>query len=135
MALLRKCGSRSAVQNCSAVTATFHMEYSHAKGKYCEVSMLLSCRCRMSDWRVIVSQYIWGTESIGMKEFKNMFDGYEMVDPNHWCMSFDVLAHAFFACISSKVKIFCSFSVHLEVHVCIMGSSGYGPSILNLSSL
>ena len=33
MASLRMCGSRSAVQNCNAVTAAFHIEYSHAKGQ------------------------------------------------------------------------------------------------------
>ena len=32
-------------------------------------------------------------------------------------MFFDVVAHAFCACFSSKVKIFCSLSVNLEVHM------------------
>ena len=32
MALLRMCGSRSAVQNCKAATVAFHIEYSGAKG-------------------------------------------------------------------------------------------------------
>ena len=46
-----------------------------------------------------------------------MFDIFELVDPSHWPVSFDVAAHAFHVCISSKVKIFCSLSVNLEVHM------------------
>ena len=34
------------------------------------------------------------TESIGMKEFQLAFDGFELVDPSHWHMSFDVVAYA-----------------------------------------
>ena len=51
-----------------------------------------------------------------MKEFQILLDGYELVDPSHWCMSFYVVAHALCMCISSKVKIFCSLSVNLGVH-------------------
>ena len=46
-----------------------------------------------------------------------MLDGYELGDPRHWNVSFDVVAHAFCVCISSEVKIFCSLSVNLEVHM------------------
>ena len=41
MARLRTCGLRSSIQNCNTETAAFHIEYSHAKGQYCEVSMVL----------------------------------------------------------------------------------------------
>ena len=34
-----------------------------------------------------------------------MLDGYEVIDPSHWHVSFDVVAHALHVCISSKVKI------------------------------
>ena len=40
MALLRMCVSRSAVQNCNAETAAFHIEHSLAKGQYCIASMV-----------------------------------------------------------------------------------------------
>ena len=56
-------------------------------------------------------------EGIGMKEFQCVFDGFKLVDPNYWHISFDVVACACCACISSKVKIFCSLSVNLEVHI------------------
>ena len=50
-AWLRTCGLRSSVQNCSAATAAFHMEYSHAKGQYCKVSMVLAFRWnKIMEW-------------------------------------------------------------------------------------
>ena len=45
-------------------------------------------------------------EGIDMKESQFMFDGLELGDPSHWYMSFDVVAHASCASLSSKVKIF-----------------------------
>ena len=38
MVWLRTCGLRSSIQT---ETAAFHIEYSHAKGQYCEASMVL----------------------------------------------------------------------------------------------
>ena len=67
--------------------------------------------------RFIVSWDIWGTESIGVKEFQFMLDGYELVDASHWSVSFYVVAHTLCAHASSKVKIFCSLSGHLGVHM------------------
>ena len=67
-------------------------------------------------------------EVIGVKGFQFVFDGFKLVDPIYWHVSFDVAVQAFCACISWKVKIFCSFSVNLEVE-----SSDYCPSIVNLS--
>ena len=61
--------------------------------------------------------YIWGSESIGMKEFQLVFDGFELADLNHWHMSFDVATHAFCACGSSKVKVFSFLSFNLGVHM------------------
>ena len=56
-------------------------------------------------------------DGIGVKGFQFAFDGFDFVDPSHWCMSFDVVAHASCACVSSKLKIFCSLSVILDVHM------------------
>ena len=56
-------------------------------------------------------------EGIGVKESQFAFDGFELFDPNYWHVSSVVMAHASCACISSKVKIICSFSVSLEVHM------------------
>ena len=56
-------------------------------------------------------------EGIGMKESQFAFDGFELVDPSHLHVSFGVVACAFCVCISSKVKILCSLSVNLEVHM------------------
>ena len=47
-------------------------------------------------------------KSLGVKEFQLEFDGFELGDLSQWHMSFDVVAHAFCACISSKVNIFCT---------------------------
>ena len=52
-----------------------------------------------------------------MKKFQFAFDGFELVDPSHWYMSFDVEACALCVCASSKVKMFCSLSANLEVHM------------------
>ena len=52
-----------------------------------------------------------------MNQFQFAFDGIELVDPSHWHVSFDVAACAFCVCVSSKVKIFCSLSVSLGVHM------------------
>ena len=46
-----------------------------------------------------------------------VLDGFELVDLNHWHMFFDVAAHAFCACISSKVNVFYSLSVNLGEHM------------------
>ena len=54
---------------------------------------------------------------ISMKESQFAFDGFEVVDPSHRGMSFDVVAHASCACVSSKVKIFFSLNVTLGVHM------------------
>ena len=124
MALLRTRGLRSAVQNCSAETAAFYMEYSHAKGQYCKAFMVVSCKIIQCFLVYMV------TAGSGMKEFQFAF---ELVDPSCWHVSFDVVVHAFYVCISSKVKIFCSLCVNLEVHILIMQSSGYCPSIVKLS--
>ena len=56
-------------------------------------------------------------EGIGVKESQIVFYGFQLVDPSYWHVSFDVMAFAFCVCISSKVKIFCSLSVNLEVHM------------------
>ena len=67
------------IQNCSAVFAVFHMEYSWVKGQYCEVSMVLSWTCRwwwiwsLIDLRLIVSWYIWGSKSLGKKKGSNLY--------------------------------------------------------------
>ena len=71
-------------------------------------------------------------EGIGMKEFHCGLDGFELVDPNYWHMSFDAVVHAFCVCISSKVKIFCSLSANLEVHMFDCGISDYCPSGVHL---
>ena len=52
-----------------------------------------------------------------MTEFQFVFDGFELVNLNHWHMSFDVVACALCVCLSSKVKIFCSLSVSLGMHM------------------
>ena len=65
----------------------------------------------------IVYQYIWGSESIGVKGFQPVHAGFKLVDLSHWHLSFDVAAHAFCACGASKVKVFCSWSVNLGVHM------------------
>ena len=69
-----------------------------------------------------------------MKKFQFVLDEIELVDPSNWYISFYVVACAFCMCDSSKVKIFCSSSVNLGVHVWITASSGYCLSNLNLSS-
>ena len=56
-------------------------------------------------------------EGIGMKELQLEFGGFELDDPYHWHMSFDVAACVFCAWISSKVKVYCSLSVNLKVHM------------------
>ena len=45
---------------------------------------------------------------------------FEVGDPSHWCVSLDMVVCAFCACISSKVKIFCSLSVDLGVHMFVL---------------
>ena len=81
-----------------------------------------------------ISWYKWVTESICVKEFKFVFDGYELINPSHWHLSFDVVAHAFCACISSKVKGLLFLECQSRsAHVWIVGSCGYCPSIVNLS--
>ena len=54
-------------------------------------------------------------EGISVKESQFVFKGFEVVNPSYWHMSFDLVGYAFCKCISSKVKIFCSMSVNLEV--------------------
>ena len=56
-------------------------------------------------------------EGISVKESQIAFDGFELVDPSYGHISFDVVAHAFFVCIYSKLKICCSLSVNPEVHM------------------
>ena len=71
-----------------------------------------------------------------MKEFQLEFDGFQLGDPSHWCMSFDVVVHVFCACISSKVKNLLFLECQSRsAHVVIVGSSGYCPSVVNLSFL
>ena len=60
---------------------------------------------------------MWVTESIGIKEFQFVPDEYKLVNPSHWHGSFDMAAHTFWVYVSSKVKIFCSLSVNLGVHM------------------
>ena len=70
-----------------------------------------------------------------MKESQFVFDGFELVDPSNWCMSFDVAAHALCACHSSKMKIFLFLECQsMGAHVWNVGSSVYCPSILNIST-
>ena len=71
----------------------------------------------MNDLRFAGSWYVWRSQSIYMKEFQTVLDGYELFETSHWHVSFDVVPNAFCLCISSKVKIFCSLSVHLGVHM------------------
>ena len=70
----------------------------------------------VKSWNEFLGIYIVA-EGIGVKESQFAFDGFELVDPSHWYASFDVVACASYACISSKVKIFCILSVNLEVHI------------------
>ena len=56
-------------------------------------------------------------EGIGVKGSQFHVDGFRLVDPSHWCVSFDVTAYASCVCVSPKVKIFCSLNVNLEVHM------------------
>ena len=119
MVWLRACGLRSSVQSCSAETVAFHIEYVHAKGQYCEASMGLVCRWnKIMEWRLTQSLSVYiVAEGISVKESQFAFDGFELVDPSQWHMSFDVVAHASCTCVSSMVKNFCSLSVNLEVHM------------------
>ena len=75
MTLLRMCNSRSAVQNCSAVTVCIqYMEYSLAIGQYCEASMVLVDEMNtIMKWLEMNNSlvYIWEIESIGMKRVPN----------------------------------------------------------------
>ena len=134
------CGLRSAIQICSAVTVSFHMEYLCAKANIARHPWCwrVDERCKIIESLEIQSFsiykyiyiyiyiyiiyiyiyiYIYGTESIGMKKLQFAFDGFELVDPSHWHISFDEAAHTSGVCISSKVKIFCSLSVNLGVHM------------------
>ena len=54
---------------------------------------------------------------IRVKEYQFVFDRFELVDQSYWHVSFDVMAHAFCVCISSKVKTFYSLSVNPGVHM------------------
>ena len=63
-------------------------------------------------------------EGISVKEFQFVFDRLELVDPGYWHVSFDVAMHVFCVCISSKMKIFYSLSVNLEVHMFDCGIKG-----------
>ena len=120
MAWLRTCSLRSSVQNCSATAAVFHMEYSHTKGQYCEASKASVSRWnKIMEWWLTHSSLVYiVAEGIGEKESQFAFNGCKLVDPSHWHVSFDVVAHASCVCISSKVKIFFFFecqSRHMHV--------------------
>ena len=117
---LRTCGLRSSVQNCSAATVAFYMEYFHAKGQYCEASMVLVCRWNKNHGMMDDSEFL------GI--YSSWRHWHERVPICIWwiwvgwsyplaCKSFDVVAHASCVCISSKVKIFCFLSVTLGVHM------------------
>ena len=86
MVWLRTCGLRSSVQISSAATAAFHIEYSHAKGWYCEASMVLVCRWNtIMEWWLTQSFLVYNVaEGIGMKESQFAFDGLGLLDPSHW---------------------------------------------------
>ena len=88
------------------------------KCQYCEAPMVLVCRWnKIMEWWLAQCFLVYTVaEDIGVKESKFAFDGFKLVDPSHWHTSFDV-ACATCACVSSKVKIFCSMSVNLEVHM------------------
>ena len=73
--------------------------------------------CWFCSWMVQSFLIYMGKRKHGMKKFQFAFDGFGVGDLIHWHVSFDVVAHAFCVCISSKVKIFCSLSVSLEVHM------------------
>ena len=70
------------------------------------------------EWLKIQSFLVYmGNWNIGMKKCQFTFDGIELVDPSYWQVSFDVVACTFCACVSSKVKNFCSLSANLEVYM------------------
>ena len=66
-------------------------------------------------------------EGICVREFQFVFDGFKLVDPSYWCMSFDVVVHSFCVWVSSKAKIICSLSVYLEVYMFYHGIKGILP--------
>ena len=120
MALLRTCGSRSAVQNCSAETAAFHIEYSHAKGQYCEASMVLVCR-----WNKIIEG--WLTQEFlvtysGWRHWHEIFPIWSSMDLN-WAIQVIGICPLMWQHVPSVLaflqrwKIFYSLSVNLEVHM------------------
>ena len=52
-----------------------------------------------------------------MKQVQFVFDGYELVNPSQWCVSFDVPAHAFVLTFFQRQKVYCSLSVSVGVHM------------------
>ena len=46
------------------------------------------------------------TEGIGVKESQFAFDGFKLVDPSHWPVSFDVTAHGSCAYIEGENLLF-----------------------------
>ena len=109
MALLRVWGLRSAIQNWSAATTAFHIEYSLANDQYWVASMMKSCgEVSVESWNDTMYIFFWGftlvVESISVIGSK-----WCSMDPNWWTgvsgMYTLICWHMPYVHLSSKVKV------------------------------